>query len=339
VPREITHRLVAEQTAAALAVTPFAAWAARRPACVALGAVFHDALYYAGGDLLARYRWVADRLHGEDGADTFPSVRSLVHALRGDDGPRDRARPERASLGAFLVGHVAHIQADATFHPFVYYHSGVPGPGGRMASATAQGHRRLETLIDLWVLGGPGRITAPSLGDDLALAGGCVRALARVTLEPLAADAPPGRAASSEELAQVATRALRRFARAEALFRSPLLSGLLETAWPVLPASVREIAALGYAPQLRRLLGRLDGRIAYRHPVTGAAHETTIDGLVEEAATRAAALCQRLALVIDGDTAAEAWLAGATGPALSAGLPGVPASALTLVAERPLVPV
>jgi hypothetical protein len=324
-PRDITHWLVAADTAALLPADSFYGAAARaRPSLRAIGAVFHDALFYAPPALSA-FGWVADRLHAEAGEDTFAPVREL-HRIGGE--LRAAASPLAEDLGAFVAGFVSHLQADVVFHPFVYYHSGLPGPTGRLTSAVAQAHRRLEALIDLHFVGSLQALDAWSLGAYLAAAGRRTRDVswfaARALVEPV----------QQAELVATLDASWARYGWTQALFRRRVLA---QAGWllrGLLPASGREIVALGYAPALRDLLPRVDGEIEYRHPVTGEPGCVSLAALRKRAVGAAVATLARLEATAPG----QEPLAGEVGPSLVAGLPGQGAAALAHCAPRPLVP-
>jgi hypothetical protein len=324
-PRDITHWLIAADVAARLPGESFYGAAARtRPALRALGAVFHDALFYAP-PARAGFGWVADRLHSEAGEDSFAPVRGL-HGIVGE--LRAAGSPLADDLGAFVAGFVAHLQADAVFHPLVYYHTGLPGPTGRMSSAVSQAHRRLEALVDLHFVGGLAALDDWSLGAFLRTAGQRRRDLswcaARVLVEP----------DDRADLVATLDASWARYGWTQALFRR---RGLAQASWVLrrlLPDSGREIAALAYAPRLVELLPRIAGELEYRHPVTGAPGRASLAALRARAAAAAAATLAQLEATGPG---AEP-LAGVTGPSLVAGLPGLGYAALVHCAPAPLVP-
>jgi hypothetical protein len=324
-PRDITHWLLAADTAALVPADSFYGAAARdRPALRALGAVLHDVLYYAP-PALSRFAWLANQLHCEAGEDSFAPVRALhqaVHELRA------ASSPLAADLGAFLVGFVTHVHVDATFHPLVYYHTGLPDPNGRMSSTVAQAHRRLEALIDLHFVGSLSALDKYSLRSYLAEAGTCAQLLTLIVARVLV---DPGKRA---ELATTLAASWARFGRAQAVFRRRPLAGAAYALRRLWPDWGREIVALGYAPMLRTLLPRVAGAIEFRHPVTGAPGSTSLATLRWTATAAAVATLARL----EATPRAAAPLAGEVGPTLEAGLPGVGAAALVHCAPERLVP-
>jgi hypothetical protein len=220
------------------------------------------------------------------------------------------------------------VHTDVTFHPLVYYHTGVPGPNGRMSSTVAQAHRRLEALIDLHFVGSLRGLDDYSLAGYVADAAGCVRDLSWIAARALV---NPG-----EQAALVATleASWARYALGQGLFRRCTLAGVAYSLRRLLPDGGREIVALAYAPQLRTLLARVTGEVEYRHPVTGVAARVPLAALRRAAAAAAAATLVRL----EAATSIEEPLAGEVGPTLEAGLPGVGAGAMVHHAPTPLVP-
>jgi hypothetical protein len=108
-----------------------------------LGAVAPDIpFYYLAGPGSARIRAAAEPFHRPDAGALIP-VFSFFEQMQ-KSGMDARA----LSLGA---GILCHILADTTFHPLVYYYSGMPRvhPG-----ATAR-HRQFETALDLYFLHQP----------------------------------------------------------------------------------------------------------------------------------------------------------------------------------------
>jgi hypothetical protein len=324
-PRDITHWLIADDTAALLPPDGCYGAAARRgPALLRLGAVFHDALFYAP-PALGRFARVADRLHSEAGEDSFAPVRAL-HGVVGE--LRAVASPLADDVGAFLVGFVSHLHADATFHPLVYYHTGLPGPSGCMASTVSQAHRRLEALIDLHFVGSLRALDDWSLAGYVGAAGRRARDLswlaARVLVGP----------AERAELAATLDASWARYARAQGVFRSRALGHVAWSLRRYLSDANREIVALAYAPALRTLLPRVAGEIDYRHPVTGEPGRVSLATLRRTAAAAAAATLARL----EATPPAAEPLAGEVGPSLVAGVPGLGYAALVCCAPTPLVP-
>jgi hypothetical protein len=324
-PRDITHWLIARDTAALLPADSFYGAAGReRPALRSLGAVLHDALFYAP-PALGGFAWLADQLHGEGGEDSLPPVRALhrtVTALR------VASSPLAVDLGAAFVGFVSHLHADATFHPLVYYHTGLPGPTGRMSSAVSQRHRRLEALIDLHFVGSLEALDHWSLAATLAAAGRGGRDLSSIVARTLAE--PAERATLVETL----DASWARYGRAQTVFRWRALVGTAHSLRHLLPDGAREIVALGYAPALVALLSRVAGEIEYRHPVTGADARTSLAVLRRTAAAAAAAMLGRL----EATPVAAEPLSGEVGPTLVGGLPGAGAAAMVHCAPAPLVP-
>jgi len=117
----------------------------------------------------------------------------------------------------------------------------------------------------------------------------------------------------------------------QALCRMPTLSRLVRDFSWLLPDSLREIAALFYAPQLYGQSAAVSGRMDYRNPASGEAFSATLAGLMEQAARRTAEFCTAQAPAI----MARGGLAGSDpGPSLDMGLPGVPVTQARFFAAR-----
>jgi len=322
----MTHWLVAEKVAARLPAGSFYGEAARLfEAERALGAVLHDALFYAPKEAQA-YAFVADRLHGEGGEDTLAVIRGLHAAVRQ---LFDARSPRSGPCAALLVGLVSHVFADVTFHPLVYYHTGLPLPNGKLPPAAATCHRRLETLIDFYLVG-PTQVATRSLAAYLRATQPRLAELLRLFAQAAAPTEDP------EALARALEASLGRFSQAQTLFRCAGLMRAARTARKVLPWSAREVIALGYAPACQAEMLRLAEDIEYLHPATGEPCRGSLRGLTEVAADRAAQAILRVEQALvrkrkGNDPFPE------HGPTLVAGLPDVPAAALKHVAQSPLV--
>ncbi len=326
-PRDITHWLVVEAVAAGLGGGSYEAPLERAPHLAKIGAVFHDALFYVPRAFQERFRSLADEFHGVAGEDTFRLIKGVARRIAGLSGTEER----RGELIAFLVGLIAHVTTDVVFHPFITYHTGLAeGGGGRARSAATQAHRRLEALIDVCLLGGFERLKDYSLAAYLARAGNGVRDIYRTVGEIFL---PPD---ETDDFVRAMAASFERFAKAQRLFKNRLLSGALFRLRPLFPAGLREIVALGYAPQLTKLLPRVAGRLDYRHPVTGEELVTDLDALFQRAVAETMALCLELEPVL---AEGRPWPEGLAGPTLDAGLEGAPRDRRTHFAPRRLVPV
>jgi hypothetical protein len=320
-PKEIVHWMVAERAAELLADGPFGPSLARCPNALRLGAVFHDTLFYLRGSHPPPLKELPHRLHGSHGEDSFDLLRLLaahVHAERANPLP-----------GAFFVGLASHIFADAAIHPLVYHLTGnYYDADERKRTGAVRRHRALECLLDMVAAGSPEGVLDPSL-----------RALIASLEGPLALACPPEVLASlagcdAKSAGKAVADALETYCTMQALIRMPTLARLAREFSGMLPASLREIAALFYAAQLWEQKDAVSGRVRYRNPATGEAFQASLAELMEQAARRTAAFCAAQAASI----AKSGALAGeGAGPSLDMGLPGVPVTAARHFAAR-LIP-
>lgn len=317
-PKEIVHWLVAERAAELLAQSPFGPALARCPKGLRLAAVHHDIHFYLRGEHPAGLKALPHRLHGSHGEDSFDLLRLHVAHLH-----KHKAEPLPT---AYFVGLASHIFADATLHPLVYHLTGnYYDPDEKRRTGAVRRHRALEGLLDMVAAGGLDAVTGQSLR---ALVGG---------LEgPLSLACPPellaGLAGSSVQAAEKAqAEALETYCTMQALVRMPTLSRLLREFSGLLPDSLREIAALFYAPQLYEQRGDVSGRIHYQNPVSGEAFSATLAELMELAARRTAAFClaQAPSIAAGGVLKNEG-----PGPSLDMGLPATPVSQARFFASR-----
>jgi hypothetical protein len=303
-PKDLIHFAVAERTAARLAATRYAPSLAPGHGLL-LGAVFHDALFYAtppGGVPLER---LAHRLHGADGEDTFTLIRiQAEHA----------AEAETLLARSLLVGMVSHLYADAVMHPLVWHLSGdyySPIPAEK--TAARQRHRALEALMDMLVC--PGMLGRSRYSLRLMLRR-CPRILDGLPMARLGSMASMTPSAATSALG----RAWATYAIFQAAYSNRLLARTAYTLRPALPGPAAELAALFYAPQLMRQADALTGPVTFLHPATGQPHTASLDELMDQAADRAAALCRRLEPAVFDSARLDLDDAG---PSMDAGLPAV----------------
>jgi hypothetical protein len=317
-PKEVVHWMVAERTAELLADGPYAPALSRCPNGLHLGAVFHDALFYLRGEHPAGLKSLPHRLHGSHGEDSFDLLRLQAAHLF--------ARQGEPLPTAFFVGLASHIFADATLHPLIYFLTGnYYDADDKRRTAAVRRHRALECLLDMLAAGGPDGVS----GDSL-----------RAYVNGL--EGSPGLACPPENLARLAgcdvpaaqkavADALETYCTMQALCRMPLLAGLLRDFSGLMPASLREIAALFYAPQLYDQAPAVEGRLAYRNPATGDRLQGSLEELMELAARRTAVFCRAQAPSL---AAAGVLKDEGVGPSLDMGLPGVPVTAAKHFAAR-----
>jgi len=317
-PKEIVHWLVAERAAELLSNGPYALALVRCPKGLRLGAVWHDILFYLRGEHPAGLKALPHRLHGSHGEDSFEVLRLHARHLH--------AHKEQPLPTAFFVGLASHIFADATMHPLVYHLTGnYYDADEQRRTGAVRRHRALECLLDMVAAGGPEAVAGQSLRELVTgLEGPLSLALPPEAVAALAGCAPK---AAEQGLAE----ALDTFCTMQALCRMPTLSRLLRELSTLLPGSLREIAALFYAPQLFEQSAAVSGRMDYRNPVTGGALCATLAELMERAARRTAEFCtaQAPAIMARG----ELGEAG-PGPSLDMGLPGISVAQARFFAAR-----
>jgi len=319
-PKEIVHWMVAERAGELLSGGPFGPALSRCPSGLRLGAVFHDALFYLRGDHPSGLISLPHRLHGSHGEDSYDLLRLQAAHLH--------AHKTQPLPTAFFVGLASHVFADATLHPLVYYLTGnYYDADARRRTAAVRRHRALESLLDMVAAGGPDEVREQSL-----------RALVSGLEGPLALACPPESLAALAGCDAKAAQkglddALQTYCTMQNLCRMPVLAGLLRDLSGILPASLREIAALFYAPQLYEQQGAVAGRMNYRNPATGDWLYGSLAELMELAARRTARFCASQAPSL---TAAGALKDEGSGPTLDMGLPGVPVTQARYFSPNPL---
>ena len=321
-PKEITHWLIAEQAAALLEGSPLGKEVAAYPQCLRLGAVFPDILFFISGrGSAARFRRMADYLHGSDGEDTYALLRGLLSFPVEDAyaGP----------LASFWVGIATHIRADMRFHPLVYFLTGPyhhPDPAVRRQAV--QQHRRFETVMDMYFLAKGNRASTKyslqTILDGL-----------EVPLPYLLQKAALSISSSGNEAAEMENalrQGLKTFVTIQALCCRRRIGRVLYASENILPGIVREVTALFHAPQLESKFPRLRKEIAYQHPVTGEKRFTTIDDLFGQSIRDCADFCKKMELAV---IKREPGMIQERGPSLSFGLPGITKAAARFFAISP----
>lgn len=254
-PKEVTHWLVAEETARSLKGTPAGMAALTCPNSRALGAIYPDVLFYAAGEaqILAHY------YHGLEGRDTNYLLRQTATRLNSTD--------NRDGWLSFLVGLVSHVVTDQVFHPLVYYLTGNyedQNPESRARAIIS--HRTFECLLDLFFL------------DRESLAKVKLKKMVSLLELPLPEVAGLDPSASHEF-----TRALKRFIFMQGAFANPFYLRLLSLFTPLFPPSWQKISALFYHYSLDHLVPSLQSPLSYRHPITGQEEVASINELFARA--------------------------------------------------------
>jgi len=319
VPKELIHFTIAERTAKRLADTRFAPCLDAETDGLLLGAVCHDALFYAITPRSKAIESLAHTLHGSKGEDTYTLLRlQVAHATK---------KPKTSLPVALLVGMVSHFCADVVMHPMVYHYTGnYYSENAKERSIARQRHRALESLMDMVAC--PDKIDRARYSirlllrrcSDLIETGLPVAGFAQMTHIPKA-EVQKGMEASWIT-----------FALLQAAYPISWLSRILFKIRRYAPASLAEITTLFYAPQLMQQADKLSNTILYTHPITGEPTESSLNTLMDEAASMAESLCRTLEpAVFDGK---EIDLTH-QGPSLDAGMVDVTTNDMRHFAHPP----
>lgn len=280
-PKELIHFTVAERTATRLSNTRFAPCLNAEKDGLLLGAVCHDTLFYAITPGSKAIKSLAHTLHGSKGEDTHTLLRlQVAHA----------AKNPKASLPiALLVGMVSHFCADVIMHPMVYHFTGdyyTENPNKR--SIARQHHRALESLMDM--------VACP---EKIGQSRYSLRLLLRRCSNFIETGLPMAGLTRMTHLSKAEVQ--------KGMEASWITFALLQAAYPIswlgrvlfeirryAPASLAEITTLFYAPQLLKQADKLSNTISYTHPITGEPVESSLNTLMDEAASMAESLCRTL---------------------------------------------
>ncbi len=251
-PKERTHWLLAQRAAAQLEPGPLSDAALAYGEFVLAGAVAHDAGYYAGALGNAAGQWAADRLHGNNGWNTFAPFSALA---------------SRRELGApalaFGFGALTHLAADATFHPLVYAWTGDAEAEEELwRHGWLHRHQAMESALDLHLeaLWGPAPVSRLA---TLVRAGGRDLAVSQSVFS--GRDARPWMAAHARLQGWLGVTPARWLAS-------------LAT-WPVRGSNSDPTGVLYRGGP--RLDASFEGVLRWVHPVTGAPDEATLEQLSE----------------------------------------------------------
>jgi len=280
-PKEVTHWLIAQQTARELQGTQLEELVASYPNCLMLGAVIHDAAYYVR-DL----RWqqalsgFADILHDKTGG-PFAGIAAVAQAAAQTRHP--------GPVRALLIGMLTHIAADSCLHPLVYHATGNyhdPDPDKR--SLAVQKHRGFETALDVYLAGTLATVITFSLKRYIRHLELRVSKLIQEAFAPAASDY------TIPDLPDALLHGLRVFSRMQSMYAAPVLTTSVDLLYPLLPAAGREIAALFYLPRLIRQAPELHGPRTFPDPDTGRAVTASVLDLYRRAIEISLHLCRAL---------------------------------------------
>jgi hypothetical protein len=310
-PKEISHWLLAEETARHLPDGLIRESIERYPDLYQLGAVVFDSAFYA-----VRYPNAAEafdaslRLHGIDGEDTYEPLRRLLASGCGEEpvyeGPRggedaskqgfeetsDRGQGRDSERGvplstlSFIAGCVTHIMGDTHFHPLVNFFSGRYYAEDRAEMDRSQKrHRRFEAALDRHFLS--------VSGAELRNGGSLSRTLTASTaavgnrLEDLAAGLYYGSGGTGRPAMMPL---LRRHAAIQRLFGSSMAARLARVVGALLGGGAARAAAAFYTSDPPEGYALFRGPIEYCHPNTGEEHRESVGELLDRAALTGSAV-------------------------------------------------
>lgn len=278
-PKEVTHWVIAEETAKRLGQPAFNAVKENRNALL-MGAVLHDALYFYRGkneEIIT----LPDSLHGAHNEDTFDVLRRLLTRYFKAKGN------ERDCLLAFTVGVASHIFTDNNFHPMVYHMTGnyYDEDPKKKTKAVAR-HRTLEGVMDLYF-----RPDYKKHYDLKHILKHC-----ECGFDTLFADLYAVKDADGKErdIHEDITGSYEFFAWFRGIYAVPFYGNILNAVKFLLPASVKEIAALFYPNRLKKSIPALSGPVTFHNPVTNDKTETTLQELKEKAVQDTVNFCKLL---------------------------------------------
>jgi len=280
-PKEVTHWLIAQQVATSLQGTPAGEAAQTHPNCLLLGAILHDAPYYARGRSRREMMSViADAIHGK-GHDLF----TLIENVAATTVTTDNSGPDLA----LLVGMISHIATDSCFHPLICHETGNYNDSDPVRRTRAvQLHRRFETILDVYLAGTLTNIKTFSLKKIMH---GCERTVPKLVLNAFMQTAEDF---DCPKLPEGILNCLQNFARIQSLYSNPLVTRILQTLYPCLPARMREIASLFYLPRFIRMAPELHDEWTMPDPETGSQRSTTIRELYSNSVELGIELCHKM---------------------------------------------
>jgi len=310
-PKEISHWLLAQETARRLPDGLIRESIEGYPELYELGAVVFDSSFYAVMYPNAPEALEAGlRLHGSKGEDTYEPLRGLLArelaedpaygdlrggedaSRQGREGASDRGQggdPERGvplPTLSFIAGCVSHIMGDTHFHPLVNFFSGEYYADDRARMDRSQKrHRRFEAALDRHLLS--------VSGAELRNGGSLSRTLAASTaavgdrLEDLTADLYYGSGGPSRP---AMIPLLRRHAAIQKLFASSIAAGLARPIGGLLGGGAASVAAAFYTADPPGGYALFQGPIDYRHPNTGEERRESVGELLDRAASAGTAV-------------------------------------------------
>jgi hypothetical protein len=280
-PKEITHWLIAHRVTTVLQGSALGDLAEQYPYCVQLGAVMHDAAFY-----VRSRRWkktvldFADAMHGR-GTDPLTIIGSVAAAAAQARHP--------GPVRAMLIGMLTHSVVDNCFHPLVYQETGNyydTDPAQR--THAVQMHRRFETMLDVYLAGTLSNIRSYSLKHIMHCCELPVRMLLQEAFTTASVDC------ACPRLQDALLHCLNVFKRMQSLYAMPFITHVVEMLHPLLPARMREIAALFYLPGCVKQAPCLHGPMPLTDSTTGEERTVTILELYDRSIQLSLNLCREL---------------------------------------------
>ena len=324
-PKELTHWYLAARCADRLALSRTGSVPgevlSRNVGAYLIGAIAPDILYYARR--AGRFRDAADKVHGANGENSYGFLSRLLPG-QADSGERTGSRegidPGLEQTFSLVCGILTHIAADAMFHPLVYFYCGYSQGeevGTQAPSESTERHWIFETCMDLYVRSMEESGESPRLSAMIG-SSNVQRALLYRDLSLLFFGEPRKHRVPIEQ-------ALRRHARLQRIFESPVAARLLRLA-ARRRSGVTRFLGLSYPAQRDRSLDAFRRTIVYTHPVTGETQHATFDDLVGRAVDAAV---ERIVALWDVtvNRGSQEDLAAWRGPSLETGLIAEPGTA------------
>jgi hypothetical protein len=272
-PKEMTHWVLADLFRKEHSKnSPLLMRAADKyPAFYYLGAAAYDSAFYATGRL-SRWQGIADALHGYHSDDTYHPYRALAAGIYNNNSKPDELK-EKAL--AFTAGSLAHMAADCTFHPVVFYFGG----DREMQDEEARKgwlfrHRAFETALDVHI---SGKYEVPYGGSLKKIMNGIDKGMADC-LNILSVFFT-GSGWKDEVSAEDAGIILNAHVRSQELFFNGFLRALTPLIFARKSQTDADLSCLMY-PSRRKKFPFFDGKLDYRNPVTGNHHSGTLSDLV-----------------------------------------------------------
>jgi hypothetical protein len=308
-PKERSHFLAMSHVIDMLEGTPYHTILCDNRQLAYLGSITHDTLYYrpSAQKSPADLANLPDRFHGTRGEDTFQPLVAFARNCHSSEFP--------GKLVAFLVGLYSHVFLDAEFHPYVYYSTGsIYDCDAESRTISIARHRRLEVLLDMTLC------SENQEFPDVDVAG-TVAAQEQLLFQlygQLFGCAVEG---DQSTVARAALTAARRQAMLHSLFANRYLGRIAAKLYHRSPPRARTVLGLFYSQDLAEHLQQFRGVLSYKHPVSGETCNTTVSGMLANAAKRTVELCH--GILSSSSDINIVFEPGTWGPSLELGAPGL----------------